>query len=149
VGSTGTLTESKALDMDHEKKASPQATSATRADTEGGDAFASRRRVIRGAVGLPAIVTLASGRAASAASILVCALNESSQPSDSDTDVILYNADDPDHREIGTDYFDTGDGTAVRYRSDGTLVLVDPDGEGGSDPVPVVQSCYASFAATG
>jgi hypothetical protein len=136
--------------MDQNQKTSERPQSVTVSDNEGGSTFDARRRVIRGAIGLPAVVTLASGRAASAASILNCALNEESQPSDADIDVIPYDNTDPSQRDgFAPNVFDTGEGTAVRYQSTGQWVPVDPDGEGPADAVPVVASCYTSFVGTG
>jgi hypothetical protein len=123
---------------------------------DGAAAFAVRRRVIKGLVGLPAVVTLASGAPASAISVLNCALN--SPPTDGGTDYVAYDPNEPNQRELtqfGSNYFDDGTDTAVRLKTgysvssgSNNLVYVDPDGGSVSDAVPVVASCYASFANT-
>jgi len=139
--------------MDQDQIASARQPPVGRPAQEGRSDFDARRRVLRGAVGLPAIVTLASGSAASAASILNCAVNQ---------EWALYDGTDsgtPPLNDPGTGvqtnidgavYYNTNEADhPVRYQIGGQLYLVDPDGTGGVGDVPVVPSCYSSFVATG
>jgi len=139
--------------MDQDQKASARNPSVGRTAQEGRSDFDARRRVLRGAVGLPAIVTLASGSAASAASILECAANEkwSGFPGDPPIAGDPYDNSNTDHVSVDADvYYDsTETNHPIRYKNNGNLFLVDPDGVDGSDPVPVVPSCYSSFVSTG
>ncbi len=143
------------MDQDSHLATSGQADRGNTPD--GAAAFAVRRRVIKGLVGLPAVVTLASGAPASAISVLNCALK--SPPNDANDPYVAYDPNEPNQRELtqfgGGNYFDDGTDTAVRLKTgysvssgSNNLVYVDPDGGSVSDAVPVVASCYASFTNT-
>lgn len=139
--------------MDQDSQLAKGARRRSEAHRDRGAEFAGRRQVIKGLFGLPAVVTLASGGTAAAVSVLNCATN--SPPSDGDTLFVEYDGEDP-QRDLGDNLFDNGQDTAVRLKtgypvnpSSNNIQYVDPDGGDIGNEVPVVASCYASFAATG
>ncbi|MGD2081620.1 MAG: hypothetical protein PVF91_01555 [Chromatiales bacterium] len=146
--------------MDKELDGVSRAARAANASDDQGARFAARRRVIKGCVGVPVVVTLANGSAASAASIYQCVANqeELNLPTDGDTPFIAAgDAEDcPNPDAFAEGVFDCGQDTAVRDSSvetagtgedqDPNLVLVNEDGDIDlQDGVPTVQSCYASI----
>lgn len=142
-------------------KDSAGASGAGNAPDEAGARFAARRRVIKGCVGVPAVVTLVNGGPAAAASVFQCVANleETNLPLDGNVPFrpdpnVPNDCPESDQRLVdpNTGFYDCGQDTAVRDPAvtppNENLVRVDQDGNIGTGEgfVPTVQSCYASIA---